>query len=307
MAKRRGLGNIPQISASLDEPLDKDAPPTIYATELTPQLATASLNLSIEFLKQQQGLANKYLVFHPFTLFSVLACVFVYLLINTTFPSTIVAHSATGYFYQLMLINSRTFVTAFIVFAISATSIFTFVSRFSETFFKSKISEITKSNGESVYGVNLALFKTGNVKPTSKESKNFQKNTHVIMYRATPISIISISENKIISNPHSLVMNISTMGSRKVYIPSGILEDLVDWALIRTKEIAQKEKYGSSMKVLINVYSFDTVLKSCLRKKGFSLIQSGKLQENRILGGLFGVQSELWGVQFHYEPAKSEK
>lgn len=306
MVKKLNLNEIPQVDASLDQPLNDKLPPAIYATDLTPELATASLNLAVDFNKQKQGLANKYLLSHPITLFLVFICVVIYLIGHVELPSTIVAKSIVGFFYQLVLLNTTSFVTASVVLSVSAVVIFTFVCRFSETFFKSKNLEITNTNGEIIYGTDLFAFKSGKVKADMKsyDSKNFSKNTHIIVYRNTPIALISISENKILSNPDSLVMSITTLGCRKVYIPSGILEDLIDWALLRTKEIAQKNRYGESMKVLIDILSFDTVMKEILTRKGFSVIQVGRLQENRILGGLFGVKSELWGVQFRYEAKK---
>lgn len=47
-------------------------------------------------------------------------------------------------------------------------------------------------------------------------------------------------------------------------------------------------------------------MKKTLKSKGFSLIKAVKLEESRLLGGLFGVKKELWGVQFHFDSKKQK-
>ena len=161
---------------------------------------------------------------------------------------------------------------------------------------------ILDSNGQIIYGVDLKRLASG-----EKQDKNLLENTEIIVYRNTPIAVVSVLENKSLSKKDSLVMGISTVGCRRVYLKSGILEDLLDWALIRTKNY-QKEhpqfKHGESMKLLVDVYSFEYNTKQTLSKKGFSMIESYKLPENKFLAGLFGIKKELWGIQFHFEPKK---
>ncbi|CEP64512.1 Pho86p LALA0_S12e00540g [Lachancea lanzarotensis] len=301
MAKKTGIrGPIKQIDASLHEPINKDAPPTIYGTHLTPELANASLNLSVDFLKQQQSLANRAVIWHPKTLGFSLFCTLIYLAPNAVLPKN--TRSASGFIVQFVLMNQTVLLTAGIVLLMTTSFAFTLLSKLTESLFQAKVDAVVKSEGELVFGCKLEQLANSIIKPTEK-----LKNTQIIVYRDTPIALASVSENEAVSNADSLVMGVSAIGTRRVYVKSGIIEDLLDWALLRTKNIqtgSQKFKSDRSMKLLVDVYSFDHALKDTLAKKGFSLIKSHKLPESRLLSGIFGVRQELWGVQFRYDSKK---
>ncbi|SCU96336.1 LAFA_0G05776g1_1 [Lachancea sp. 'fantastica'] len=303
MGKKTGIGGpIKQIDASLHEPINKDAPPTIYGSHLTPELANASLNLSADFLKQQQSLANKYVIWHPRTLGFSLFCTLAYLVPNAVLPKN--TKSASGFIIQFVLMNQTALLTASIVLLMTTSFAFTLLSKVTEKVFQAKVDAIVETEGNLVFGCKLEQLANGTIKPTEK-----LKNTQIIVYRDTPIALASILENEAVSNADSLVMGISSIGTRRVYVKSGIIEDLLDWALLRTKNIqigSQKFKSDRSMKLLVDVYSFDQVMKDTLVKKGFTLIKSHKLPESRLLSGIFGMRQELWGVQFRYD-SKKEK
>ena len=306
--------DVKQEDARLNKPLDSDAPPTIYQSPLTPELASAALNLSIDFLKQQQGLVNKYLTMHPIVIFINLIFWVVYLGPRLNYLKSEPYTSVTSYIYDLAIANKMLFGSVLLFTAIINSLLITFLARFSEAFFKSKIEQITRSNGEQIFG-----FKLQDIQSQDAETL---KNTNIVVYRSTPISLVSLSESKVLSqsgsgsassssssssNDGSLVAVINSLGCRRVYIRSGILEDLLDWCMIRMKQIAVLQKRSqSSMKLLFEVYSCDDVMKEILRKKGFKLVSVGKLYENKILGGLFGVKKELWGIQFHIERKKDK-
>ena len=290
---------VKQVDASLDKPLDADAPPTIYQTKLVPEMASAALNLSIDFLKQQQSLCNYYLIKSPIVIIIDLLFLIIYLGPRLNYPSLknsgVNFNSVTAYLYHLYMMNKFTFLSAGIFTVMLTSFVFTLVSRLSDTFFKTKIDQIVNGNGEIVFG-----FKLPQIVDTMKKDPKLVENTNIVVYRNTPIALVSISENQILSTPDSLTMTINSIGCRRVYVKSGILEDLLDWTMIRTKAIGvSKNKLDKSMKVLIEIYSFDDAMKSILRKKGYTCISVGRAQENRLLSGLFGVKKELWGVQFH--------
>ncbi|SMN18024.1 similar to Saccharomyces cerevisiae YJL117W PHO86 Endoplasmic reticulum (ER) resident protein required for ER exit of the high-affinity phosphate transporter Pho84p [Maudiozyma saulgeensis] len=294
---------VKQIDASLDKPLDADAPPTIYQTKLTPELASAALNLSVDFLKQQQSLCNYYLIKSPIVIIVDLLFLIIYLgprlnyppLKNSNDSMVLTFNSVSGYLYHIYMMNKFTFLSAALFTVMLTSFVFTLVSRLSDTFFKTKIDQIVKGDGEIIFG-----FKLPEIIKINKDTPNLPENTNIVVYRNTPIALVSVSENQVLSTPDSLTMTISAIGCRRVYVKSGILEDLLDWTMIRTKAIGSgKNKLDKSMKVLIEIYSFDDAMKKILTKKGYSCISVGKAQENRLLSGLFGVKKELWGVQFH--------
>ncbi|KAL3230736.1 Inorganic phosphate transporter PHO86 [Nakaseomyces bracarensis] len=295
--------SVPQINPSLDTPLNVDAPPSIYASSLTPELATAALNLPVEFLKQKQGLANKRLISHPVVMATIGIFLSTYLATQLTIPKN-TSSSFAGYLYQIFLMNKKEVITALLFTLIAASFLFTLLSRVSDLYFRTQIDHIVKTKGEEIYGVNLndvGVLTTEELKNKPKSFKDTLENTHIIVYRETPIALISMAKNNILSTADSLIMSISAVGSRRVYIKSGIIEDLFDWAMVRTRAISSSGNYGKSMKILTEVYSFDSEMKKILRSKGFVKVQSARVNENRILGGLFGIRKELWGVQFHYE------
>lgn len=293
---------VEQVDASLDKPLGADAPPTILQTKITPELASASLNLSIDFLKQHQSLCNYYLLKHPIVIIINLLFLIIYLGQGLDYPplrqNNITSFgSVSSYIYHVYLLNKMTFLSAVIFTAMLTSFVFTLLSRLSDIFFKTKIQQIVSGNGESIFG-----FQLNDIVKKTKEDPKLMENTNIIIYRNTPISLITISENKVLTTPDSLVMTINSIGCRRVYTKSGILEDLLDWAMIRTKKIAsEKNKFDKSMKLLLEIYSFDHEFKAILKKRGFTLISIGKAQENRLLSGVFGVKKELWGIQFHVE------
>lgn len=294
---------VPQIDATLNAPLDKDAPPTIYASSLTPSMATAALNLPADFLKQKQGLANKTLICHPVVISAIGLFLSTYLAIQINVPKN-TSSSIAGYLYQIFLMNKKEVITALLFTLIAASFVFTLLSRVSDLYFRAVIDNVVESKGEQLYGVNLNDISVLTKKEVEQKPKEFRENlenTHIIIYRETPIALVSIAKNNVLSTKDSLVMSISTIGSRRVYIRSGIIEDLLDWAMIRTRKIGAAGNYGKSMKIICEIYSFDQDMKKILKSKGFVKVQSARIKENRLLGGLFGIKKELWGVQFHYE------
>lgn len=301
----RAPATVEQVDASLDKPLNADAPPTIYQTAIKPTLASAALNLSVDFLKQQQSLCNSHLIRSPLIALADILFLVIYLAPRLEYPplrasSTTSVSSVSAYLVHLWRPNKMTLLSAGLFTVMLTSVVFTLVSRLSDTFFRTKIDEIVNGNGDVVFG-----FKLNDIVRQARADPESLRNTSMVVYRETPIALVSVSENQVLSTPDSLVATVNTIGCRRVYVKSGILEDLLDWAMVRTKQLgASAGKTGNSMKLLIEIYSFDKGMKDVLRKKGFSLISVGKAQENRLLSGLFGVKRELWGVQFHV--AKNE-
>lgn len=296
--QRRG---VPQVDPKLDEPLDQDAPPTIYGSILRPDLCNAALNLAVDFAKQQQGMANRYLILHPWVIFFIVLADAIYMGPRATLPEP-GSESVTEYLYKFVILNKRVLAQAGLLGVVGAAFVFTFLSRISDVYFRSITEKIVDTKGETLFGLNLNdVAMEGNDLAKSPAAEN----THIVIYRQTPIALIAVSPSEVLTSPDSLVATITTMGCRRVYIKSGIIEDLLDWALVRTKALGEEHGYGpKSMKLLTEVYSFDTNIKRILSEKGFVRIQSARLRDNRLLGGIFGMRKELWGIQFHVKKNK---
>lgn len=304
MSKKQEVGgkrHVEQVDASLDEPINVEAPPTIYGTTIKPELATAALNLSIDFIKQQQSLANGGMIHHYITKVVLTVVALIYLVPRITIPRNLSAGSVSGFLYQFFLFNRYPVASGIAIISIAFVCLLTTYSRISETFFKSRINKVADERGASIFGVDLRELMTKDKKVVADPQI---KNTYVVVYRETPIALISLSQNKALSSKESLVMSVSTVGCRKVYLKSGIIEDMLDWAMLRTRALAKEKNHGDSMKLLADVYSFDDHMKRTLKAKGFSPVAGAKIKESRLLGGLFGFRKELWGVQFHVEQPK---
>lgn len=291
------IPSIPQVDANLSKPIDSDAPPTIFQTTLKPEYATAALNLSVDFIKQRQSLANKYVLWHPFVLSSIMLIISIIWIPRLTFPHGF--HSLTQWFYHLFLLNKTQIVTIIVTASMLISLVFTSLARLVETTYKSQISSIIKQNGETLFNIELNTLAQDKVESNQRPDL---ENTNIIVYRNTPIALISINESSILSNEESITMTITTLGCRKVYLKSGLLGDLIDWAMIRTETLNKGKK--PHCKLIIEIESVDTVLRSVLVSKGFKCFSRTRLDTNRILGGLFGIKKELWGVQFHIKGKK---
>lgn len=292
------IPRIKQVDAALNKPLDVDSPPTIFQTTLTSEYATAALNLSVDFIKQRQSLANKYLLLHPFVLIFITLIVSIVMIPRLVYPHGFV--SVTQWLYHLFLLNKTHFFTILITSTMLISVIFTLLSRLVEAVYKSEIDKIVKSNGLPLF--NVELNQLAQQKTTDE---TILQNTNIIVYRNTPIALISVSESHVLSSDTSICVTINTVGCRKVYIKSGILGDLIDWAMIRTEKINNGKK--SSCKLVIEIESTEYDLQKTLLSKGFKCFSRQRLRSNRILGGLFGIKKELWGVQFHINSQNSQK
>lgn len=292
------IPRIEQVDARLGKPLDKDAPPSIYQTTLKPEYATAALNLSVDFVKQEQSLANKVLLFHPLVISMILILLIIVSVPNLTFPHGFI--SVTRWVYHLFLLNKSQVFTIVISSVMTISLIFTILSRIVDSTYKNQINQIVSNNGESIFNIKLNELakKNGDKKEKKKNDEKILSNTNIIVYRNTPIALISLSESHILSNETSIVVTINSLGCRKVYLQSGILEDLIDWAMIRTQQLNPK---GKTCKLIIEVSSVNKFLQNTLMAKGFKCFSRQRLESNRLLGGLFGFKMELWGVQFHVE------
>ncbi|CAL9732376.1 inorganic phosphate transporter Pho86p [Monosporozyma unispora] len=292
------IPRIKQIDANLNKPINSDAPPTIFQTNLKPEYATAALNLSVDFIKQRQSITNKYILWHPFVISFILLIISIIWIPKLTFPHGF--QSLTQWSYHLFLLNKTQIFTIIITATMLISLIFTSLSRLVEATYRSQIDSIVKQNGEPIFNIELNTLAQDKI---TDQNKNVLENTNIIVYRNTPIALISIKESTLLSNDESISVIIQTLGCRKVYLKSGLLGDLLDWAMIRTEKLNKGAK--PHCKLIIEVESADKVLQSTLASKGFKCFSRTRLETNRILGGLFGIKKELWGVQFHMN--KNEK
>ncbi|CDH15516.1 related to PHO86-Targeting and packing of Pho84p inorganic phospate transporter [Zygosaccharomyces bailii ISA1307] len=291
-----------QVDARLHEPLDSETPGTIQSSELKPEYANAALNMAADFVKQKESLANMAILGHPLVVAIVWVVAIYFAAPKAKMPFQGDFGNYVSFLWQLFKQNKTVLPTVIIAGCLGTMVIFTLMSRVTESFFNSLTKEIVNSKGKNVFGVDLNKLAEGKC---SQEELEHAKDTYIVIYRGTPVALVCLVQNKILSTKDDLVMSVSTMGSRKVYEKSGIIEDLVDWCMVRTKQKYVKGNYTGKMQLLVDLYSFDPDNKKVLRQKGFTMLKSQKIQGSFILGKIFGLEKELWGSQFHYEkPSK---
>lgn len=292
-----------QVDAHLQGPLNSETPATILSSDLKPEYATAALNLAADFVKQKESLANMAILGHPIVVAFVWVLAIYFAAPRVTVPYMDESNGFVNFMWQLFSNNKSVVPTVIIVGCLGTMVVFTLMSRVTESFFNSMTKEIVNSQGKSVFDIDLKKLAEGKC---TKEELEHTKDTYIVIYRDTPVALVSLVQNKILSTKEDLVMSVATMGSRRVYEKSGITEDLIDWSMVHTKQKFVKGHYKGKMQLLIDVYSFDVDSKKILKQKGFTMIKSNKLQGSFILGKIFGVQKELWGSQFHFQQTRRD-
>ncbi|ONH68229.1 Inorganic phosphate transporter PHO86 [Cyberlindnera fabianii] len=279
---------LAQKTARLDYLMDEKAPPTIYSTKLTPELSEAALNLTIDFQRQKQTGATMRLIKHPYT-FAIIAAAFG-VFSTWTLGQIVKDQGLRELKYQLdKVISVIVFTTMF------TCVVFHLLNRQTEVI-RDNADKIAESS-EGVFGFNIREFaavKAG-AKVTKKEREMLDKaeNTSIVVYRDTPIAVISLVPVPALSNKEKFVTKITGAGIRKVYQRSGIIEDLLDWAVYRSGVLNNSK--SPKILVCIEVLSTDSDLKKVLKAKQFQFLEDRPLSGSQVLA-LYGIKNEIWGL-----------
>lgn len=284
---------VKQKEVKLDQPIDHTAPPTIYGTKLTPSLSNAALNLTIDFIRQKQSQANQRILTHPITISVVLVA------------TSIFAYWKVGHIYHaggwnLLKHNKDEFFSVLVFATMFSSLLFTALSK--STDFIKTTSENLVDDNEEIFGVDLKTFANlsiNNEKQVDKKTKEILSkgdNTQIIIYRDTPIAVLSLVTKPELSNQDQFVTKITGCGVRKVYYKSGILEDLIGWAVYRTN--VQNIGNASKLVILIDVMSTDSDLKKKIKAKGFQFIEKYHYNNSKILKA-YGIYNEVWGLNIN--------
>ncbi|KAL6950948.1 hypothetical protein ACO0QE_000231 [Hanseniaspora vineae] len=292
-----------QVEVDLSKPLDKDAPPTIYSTPLKPEYATAAMNLSVDFLRQDESLANKYVFWHPFCWSIVFLMMAIQCKRSIVLPPAFI--NVFQYYSAFYETNKKKLLTLLILFCISLTLASQFLTRFVKMYYLKKVVEIEDGKGENVFQLNLQ--KLANLDKSLTKDLTTLNNCNIIFYRNAPIALTAIDTRALFDTPKKdgeestkeNVVVIKTLGCRKVYLDSGLLEDLLQWTILRTKDLLNSgESTGpSSAKIVAEVFFFNLPLKKALTSCHFKLEKSEKIKNNFILGSLLGFEKQTYSYE----------
>ncbi|KAH3684697.1 hypothetical protein WICPIJ_004332 [Wickerhamomyces pijperi] len=291
-----------QKDANLDSSLDEKAPPTLYFSKLTPDLANAALNLAVDFGRRSQAPAIKAIATHPISISTIVVAVAIF------------GYIQLGEFYRiggLSLIkgNLDQFVVV-LIFATGLTSFFFMMGTYFTNIIRENADAIAKDTTPA-FGLDLtrlAMINPEN-KKLDKESKEIlaqAENTNIALYRETPIALVSISPVTNLSDKSKFATKICGLGIRKVYQKSGILEDLIKWALVRSNELNAGK--SEQLLVLIDVLSTDAETKAVLKKMKFQHITTNDVDTTDKISNFglntFGVSLQVWGVALNVKSLK---
>lgn len=280
-----------QKDAGLRQPVNHEAPPTLVATPLTPDVAYAVLNLYADSLSQLATGINLHLFRSPLTM--VLAAVF-----------TLALAYGMGLVTDLIE-DVRTIEGSILLRPQLVTILCLFVSALAASFLAVSYGTLqlkddmatAKTTHQQPLGVDLTHFARLEMEPSNKQMAAALakgENLRVMTYRDTPIAFAAVRP---VTGALEFTVRVGGLGVRKVYVKSGLHEDLLAWAVQRAKELyAVNNQPGKTITVLVDVYSPDKVLLDALKALEFKPVEGSKVYTNRMLRA-YGVSRETWGVK----------
>lgn len=276
-----------QKDVNLNEPLSTKVPPTLGKTSLTPELSQAALILHGDYYSQLQGKCNRYVFWHIFstTFLIISTSIFTYYRLY----DYISVSESIGEFVSFFWKN-RDFqfqVMGILPWLVCVFGIVGIVAHFASDVFKDISVKLPQSNYmEKIFGFNLkeyaklsesALLKQ-NRKLSSKDSILLKNgaNTHIIMYRDSPIAIITLKPLIDESSESNLVIKITGLHIRKAFAKVDFDVLLLEWSYERARELLKEYKPNKNAKLtlLVDAFSFDKELIKTLESQSFQKISS---------------------------------
>ncbi|KAI5953666.1 PHO86 [Candida jiufengensis] len=269
---------IEQKEIDLNKPLDADKPATLEKSTLTPALTKASLILHGDYYKQSQSNLSKFVFWHPISI-----------LVYTTLVPLVFGFVLWDYlsisenlveFYTIASKNRNDFIFNILRGAPIVASIFAsfaFIGYIlGDDVGAIATNFISKNYCNSVYGFDVTEF----VKEKSKAKvlKNGE-NTNIISYRDQPIAIITLVPDLKQSTPENFVVKITGIHVRKVFQKVDFDNLLIEWAVVRSRELYQEYLKDSktnvkkgSILITADCYSFNKKLARALQIHGFQIL-----------------------------------
>lgn len=291
-----------QRDAQLHEPLPLDKPPVIESKTLTPELATASLNLIIDSKMNLQSQLNKTIIWSFPTWCFILTVFAPFAAWNL---QDYFAHTSWDYLKGNHSFRSD-IIQCFIGLTMLGSVVFTGLC-LSTYWLREEATKIADKTTDT-FGFDLAQFarlptnpKTTNDISLMETSMKAAKNTQLIIYRGVPISVVALKINHDLTSKDQFVVDIQQAAVRRVYIESGIFKDLLNFALVRSAEMLKEFKaentkmYGNDVKikVMYGCYSFEKESRKILQENHFECISTTGTK-SPFLTAVFGCKKELW-------------
>lgn len=291
-----------QQDAQLQEPLPLDSPPVLEFKTMTPELATAALNLIIDSRVNLQSQLNKTIIWSFPTWSFILALFAPFAAWNL---QDYFAHNSWDY-----LKGNHAFrgdiIQSFIALVMLGSVVFTGLC-LSTYWLREEATKLAEKTTDT-FGFDLAQFARlpSNPKTTNDISlletwMKPAKNTQLVIYRGVPICVVVLKLNKDLTSKDQFVVDIQQAAVRRVYVKSGIFKDLLEFAFKRSAEMLKEFKvetpkmYGKEVKIklMYNCYSFETEPKKVLQENHFEcIVKTGS--KSPFITAVFGCKKETW-------------
>lgn len=316
---------VAQKSVDLNQPLDASALAKLEETDLTPELAQAALTLHGDYYRQVQGVCNKYLFWHPF---SVSVCgagtamAAAYLVRDYYAIAKDIPQLVTMFWYRRDIKYDLIFVMPVIVMIMGVLAL---CAHLLSEDLRDVADNLDKPERiEELFGYDLRQYakvdeeKRLNAKETTLVDQG--KNTHLMVYRNSPIAVVTVKPGKTSSGARNsteseVTVRITGLHVRKVFAKADLHTLLMDWALERAQKLGAGAvgKRGQSepfkIHVLIEAFSFDKQYVNFLRGRSFSRVSSSTILDSRKPGSnlvqsinkLLGLSRDTYGLTFIVE------
>ncbi|KAI5966425.1 PHO86 [Candida pseudojiufengensis] len=267
---------IEQKEIDLNSPLDANKPATLVKTSLRPDLSKAALILHGDYYKQSQSNLTRYVFWHPFSI-----------MVYTTLIPVILGFVLWDYisvsenlyeFYLIAMRNKNDFIFNILRGVPVIASIFAsfgFISYIvGEDVGSIANNLVNKNYCDDIFGFKLTEF----VKEKNKIGKNGE-NSNLISYREQPIAIVTLKPDLKQSTVDNFIVQISGIHVRKVFQKVDFDNLLIEWAVLRSRELYQEYLKNSksnvtngSIFITTSCYSFNKNLFQALLNNGFKII-----------------------------------
>lgn len=287
---------VSQKEVNLNVPLDVNKKATLSRTELTPDLAEASLVLHGDYYRQLQGKCNKYLFWHPLSLLILISGGLSFFFFRVR--EWIEVADSAGEFFKFF-VKSRDFqveIFKTLPLAISVFGIIAVIAFMLSDVFRVISDELPKPEySQALYGFDITKFaNSGDKKLTPKEKAAFHGDyTQIIVYRDSPIAVVTLRPLLDVSTESNFVVRITGLHVRKVFAKADFETLMLEWSFTKARQIFQehvkKSKVaGCKIQLLIDAYSFDKHYINALTKNSF-----GKVSSSYVLNPMVARETKM--------------
>ncbi|EDK39636.2 hypothetical protein PGUG_03734 [Meyerozyma guilliermondii ATCC 6260] len=309
------LSMVAQKFVDLNEPLNPEAKPTLAKSSLTPEYAEASLILHGDYYRQLQGSCNRYIFWHPISM-SIWVVGLVAAAAYFLRDYYAISNGLLDFFAQFVARSDMKFE---LIYLLPCTVlIFAFIG-LSAHLLSDDLRDIADKLDqpdriEELYGFDLRKFAkedpNSRLSPKQKALLQNGENTHLIVYRNSPIAVITLKPLLDNSTEANYFVRITGLHVRKVFVKADFHTLLIDWALLRSRQLfheySKKKSDVDSCKIniLVDAYSFDKTYIKFLQSRSFGRVSSSTLLDKskkgsnliQSLNKLLGITRDTFGV-----------